>query len=211
VATSAIAWPTRRPTGSKGPGTARNQVQRTDDLLAQPHRQGLHGGEPGILGGNREPRPAPRFRGQVGGADGLAGPEAVQAGPLVVLQLEQLNQPDGFAGSSHHPQLPARVSQQQPGGGHVKQLHATAGQQVQEVDHVEAGHHRVGQLNKRCRQQFSVHLGSLSGQDDINAGYVAVRTLAVAPRRCRDRIGYQQSVAAQLVDNRIRQSRYRRM
>jgi hypothetical protein len=64
---------------------------------------------------------------------------------------------------------------------------------VQEVDHVEAGHHRVGQLNKRCRQQFSVHLGSLSGHDDINAGYVAVRTLPVAPRRCRGRIGYEQA------------------
>jgi hypothetical protein len=82
---------------------------------------------------------------------------------------------------------------------------------LQEVDHVEAGDHRVGQLNKRCRQQLSVHLGSLSGQDDINAGYVAVRTLAVVPRRCRLRIGYDQSVAARLVDIRILQSRYRRM
>ena len=56
--------------------------------------------------------------------------------------------------------LPARVSQQQPGGGDVKQLHATVGQHVQEVDHVEAGDHGVGQLNERFRQQLSVHSGS---------------------------------------------------
>ncbi len=66
------------------------QVQRADDLLAQPHRQGLHGGEPGLPGGGSEPRPALRRGSQVRGGDGLARSEAVQAGTLVVLYLEQL-------------------------------------------------------------------------------------------------------------------------
>ena len=152
VATSARAWPTRMSAGSKGPGAGAEEVQRADDLLAQPHRQGLHGGEPGLLGGGREPRPALRRGGQVLGVDGLAGPEAVQAGTLVALYLEQLKQPGGFAGGGHHAQLTARVSQQQPGGGDVQQLHAAVGQHVQEVDHVEVGDHGVGQLDERLRQ-----------------------------------------------------------
>ena len=51
---------------------------------------------------------------------GLAAPEAVQARTLVVLQLEQLEQPGRFARSGHHPQLTARVGEQQSGRGHVK-------------------------------------------------------------------------------------------
>jgi hypothetical protein len=74
--------------GSQGTRDGAEQVQRADDLVAQPHRQGLHGGEPGLLGGGGEPGPALRFGGQVGGGDGPASAEAVQAGTLVVLQLK---------------------------------------------------------------------------------------------------------------------------
>jgi hypothetical protein len=56
---------------------------------------------------------------QVRDLDGLARPEAFQAGTLVVLDLEQLQQPGGFAGGGHDAQLTARVGQQQPGGGDV--------------------------------------------------------------------------------------------
>ena len=157
VATSASAWPTRMSAGARAPAVGAEQVQRADDLLAQPHRQGLHGGEPGLPGGGREPRPAARRGSQVRRGDRPASPEAVQAGTLVVLDLEQLEQPGGFAGGGHHAQLTARVSQQQPGGGDIQQLHAAVGQHVQEVDHVEAGDHGVGQLDERLRQQFSVH------------------------------------------------------
>jgi PPOX class probable F420-dependent enzyme len=80
------------------------QVQRADDLAAQPHRQRLHGPEPRLRGGVREPGPALVRAGQVGGGDGLAGAEAFQAGPLVVLQLEQLQQPgkSGWRGRICH-------------------------------------------------------------------------------------------------------------
>jgi len=133
------------------------QVQRADDLLAQPHRQGLHRGEPCLPRGGREPRPARRRRGQVRGLDRLAGPEAVQARTFVVLQLEQLEQPGRLAGGGHHAQLTARVSQQQPRRGHVQQLHTAVGQHMHEVNHVKPGHHRVRQLNERLRQQLRIH------------------------------------------------------
>jgi hypothetical protein len=74
--------------GVEGARDGAEQVQRADDLVAQPHRQSLHGGESGLLGGGGEPGPALRFGGQVGGGDGPVGPEAVQAGTLVVLQLK---------------------------------------------------------------------------------------------------------------------------
>jgi hypothetical protein len=74
--------------GSQGTRDGAEQVQRADDLVAQPHGQGLHGGEPGLLGGGGEPGPALRIGRQVGGGDGPASAEAVQAGTLVVLQLK---------------------------------------------------------------------------------------------------------------------------
>ena len=148
VATSASAYVR----GVEGTRDGAEQVQRADDLVAQPHGQGLHGGEPGLAGGRREPRPPRRLGRQVRGGDGPTRPEAVQARPLIALQLEQLEQPGGLAGGSHHAQLTARVSQQQPGGGDVKQLRAAVGQDVQEVDHVEADHQRVSQLDERRGQ-----------------------------------------------------------
>jgi hypothetical protein len=109
-----------------------------------------------IGGGVGEPRPAPVGT-QVGGGDGPAGAEAVQAGTLAVLQLEQLEQPRGLAGGGHHAQLAAGVGQQQPGGGDVKQLGAAVGQHLQEVDDVEVGDHGIGQLDEGLRQQLPVH------------------------------------------------------
>jgi hypothetical protein len=133
----------------EGARVGAEQVQGADDLLAQPHRQGLHGGEPGVAGGGGKPGPAPCLGGEVGNGDGLAGPEAVQAGSLVALQLEQLEQPGGCAGGGDDTQVTARAGQQQPGRGDVQQLDAAAGQHVQEVDHVEPGDHGVGQLDER--------------------------------------------------------------
>jgi hypothetical protein len=34
----------------EGARAGAEEIQRVDDLLAQPHRQGLHGGEPGLPG-----------------------------------------------------------------------------------------------------------------------------------------------------------------
>jgi len=73
------------------------------------------------------------------------------------LQLEQLKQPGRLAGGRHHPQITARIGEQQTGGGDVQQLRAPVGHHVQEVDHVESGDHGVGQLDERLRQQISVH------------------------------------------------------
>jgi hypothetical protein len=110
----------------EGAGTGAEKVERADDLVAQPHRQGLHGGEAGLSGNGGEPGPA-LLSTQVGGRHGVAGPEAVQAGSLVTLQLEHLKHPGGLAGGGHHAKLPARVGQQQPGGGNVQQLDTAAG------------------------------------------------------------------------------------
>ena len=86
VATSASAWPTRV-RGVEGTRGGAEEVQRADDLVAQPHWQGLYGGEPACWAAavNRGQR---GLGGQVGGGHRPAGAEAVQAGTLVVLQLE---------------------------------------------------------------------------------------------------------------------------
>ena len=130
--------------------------QRVPEALDSPRAHYAHD-RTYLLRDSGEPRPSLRFGAQVGSADRLACPEAVQTGTLVVLQLEQFEQPDRFAGGGHHPKLPARVGEEQPCRRHVEQLDAAISQHVQEVDHVEISHHRVGQLDERFRKQLSVH------------------------------------------------------
>jgi hypothetical protein len=61
------------------------EVQRSDDLLEQPHRQSPDGGEAGALGSGCEPWPAPRRLSWVADFYRLAGSVAIQAGTLIVL------------------------------------------------------------------------------------------------------------------------------
>jgi hypothetical protein len=84
-------------------GAGAEQVERADDLVPQPHRQGIDGAETGAGRGGREPRPLLARPGQVSGGDRLPGAEAVQARSLVVLDLEQLDQPGFVAGGRGYP------------------------------------------------------------------------------------------------------------
>src|SRR5271165_7399914 len=68
------------------------QVQGAQGRIAQPQRQRGRRGEPGLDGSGGERRPAARVGLQVLGPDPLAGPEGVQAGAFLGLQLEQLKQ-----------------------------------------------------------------------------------------------------------------------
>jgi hypothetical protein len=79
------------------------QVQRADDLLAQPHRHGLHGAEPGPGGGGGEPGPYLARASEGADGDGLPGAEAIQARSLLVLDLEQLDQPGFLTGGCRSP------------------------------------------------------------------------------------------------------------
>ncbi len=90
--------------------------------------------------------------GDVGDDDGLPGAVAVQAGALVVLDLEQLGDPRLLGGGSHQLQRPAGVGQQQPGRVDLQQLHAPLGEHVQELHQVKAADQGVGQLDERLRQ-----------------------------------------------------------
>ena len=78
-------------------GLGAEQVQRADDLVPQPHRQGMDGAEPGLRRGGGEPGPPVILLDQAGRGDRPPGAEAVQARPLVVLDLEQLDQPGRLA------------------------------------------------------------------------------------------------------------------
>ena len=87
---------------------------------------------------------------------GCAVAEAIQARALVVLDLEQLDQPGRLAGRRCHPQLAARVGQHHPGRRHGEQRDAAVGEEVQEVDHVEIGDHGVRQVDECAREQLGV-------------------------------------------------------
>ena len=97
------------------PRAGAEQVKRADDLITQPHRQRLHRLEPGTRGRGRKPRPALIWPGEVGRGDRTPSAEAVQARALVILDLEQLDQPGRLAGRRRYPQLTAWVGQHDPG------------------------------------------------------------------------------------------------
>jgi hypothetical protein len=107
----------------------------------------VDGGEAHLGGGGGETWPTASDR-QVGDRHRFAGVEAVHAGALVGLQLEQLQQPGPFRGRRHHLQRALSVGQQQPGRGDAQQLHAPLGQHVQKVDHIEVVDESVGHLHE---------------------------------------------------------------
>ena len=157
-----MAWPIRKSSLLKGgcPGT--EQVQRADDFVPKPHRQRQDGPESGADRDGREPRPSLIWPFEVGRRDGQAGVEAVQAGALVVLDLEQFEQSGDLAGGRHGTQLAVRAGEQDTGGGRGQQPDTAIGEHLQEVDDVEVGDHGVRQVHKGPGEQFSVHRGHLS-------------------------------------------------
>ena len=65
VATSARACAVATSSSDKRAGFAAKQVEGTDDLPAQPHRDGVSSEEPGLDGDRSEARPATVDGGQV--------------------------------------------------------------------------------------------------------------------------------------------------
>ncbi len=130
------------------------QVQGPDDLVAQPHRDGMHGGESHLERGGAKPRPP---RGHIAGADiagedGLPAAEAVHAWAFIVLKLKQLRHPGLLGGRCHQPQRAAAIGQKQPRRVYLQQLHAPFGERMQELHQVKAGHQGVRQFHERLRQ-----------------------------------------------------------
>ena len=88
-----------------------------------------------------------------GALTGCPLPVAVQAGTLVGLELEQLDQPDGLVGGRDELQGVPVVGHQQSGRVGGEQRHAVGGQGVQHVEHVEVGHQRVGDPDQGRQQR----------------------------------------------------------
>ena len=76
------------------------------------------------------------------------GVEAVEARPLVVLDLEQLEQPDLLGRGADHPEMADRVGQQDPGRGDFQQLDAARRQHGEHFDHVEVVDEGVDDLDE---------------------------------------------------------------
>ena len=90
-----------------------------DDLLvAASGRRARRGSRPASRAGAKT-RPALAAHRQVGVDDGIAGDEAVQARPLVVLQLEQVEHLALLVGGRHEAQLAPVVGQHQADGARL--------------------------------------------------------------------------------------------
>jgi hypothetical protein len=82
------------------------EVQGTDDLLTQPHRQRVRRGEAVAHRVRGKPRPWRGAVAKVNVEDRPRRTKAIQTWPLVVLQFEQFQQPGLLTGSRRHTQLP---------------------------------------------------------------------------------------------------------
>ena len=164
VATSASAWPRARSGSGSGPGTLPN---RFNAPIARPRsRSGSAWTErksPRCCDCRHERRPPVGGLGEIGHAHRRRGLEAVQAGALVALQLQQLHDVRGLVGGGDRAQLPAGVAQHDAGRVGRQQLHAEAGQPIQQVDDVVLVDQGVRQGDERPADRllaFAVLVGS---------------------------------------------------
>ena len=79
---------------------------------------------------------------------------AVQAGALLVLNLEDLEDMGPLVRGRHDPQIPPLVRQDHARGPHVEEFHAPLSQHVQKLDNVKARDQRIGKLHEHPRQPF---------------------------------------------------------
>jgi len=129
---------------SQRAGLDAEQVERADGLGTQPHGHGVHRPVAGVQGVSDEAWPLGHAA-QVGCCDRPVGTEAVQAGSLVVLQLEQFHHPGPLGGGRGHLKVAALVGQKQSGRVHPQQLDALDGQLMEHVDDVVVGDEGVCQ------------------------------------------------------------------
>ena len=99
-----------------------------------------------------EPWPATVAVGEVLVDDRLTAAVTVQAGALVGLELEQLQQTHRLARRRHDPQGAVRTGKHQPGGVDVEDLDATIREQGEQLDDVEIGDERVGKFDQRANE-----------------------------------------------------------
>jgi hypothetical protein len=111
---------------------------------------------PGRLG---EDRPPGAGIGEGDVDDRPAAGEAVQAGALLALQLEQFEQPGGLVGVGDHVQVPALVVEHQAGRVGADEFDAALRQHLQVVDDVERIAQGVGQLDEDLRQALRANHG----------------------------------------------------
>ena len=155
VATSASAWPRARSSSGSGPGTLPN---RFNAPIARPRsRSGSAWTErksPRSCDCRHECRPPAGGLGEIGHAHRRRGLEAVEAGTLVALELQQLHDARGLVGRGDRTQLPAGVAQHDAGRVGRQELHAEAGQSIQQVDDVVLIDQGVRQGDERPADGF---------------------------------------------------------
>lgn len=90
------------------------------------------------------------------------GGVAVQAGPLVDLQLEQLEHLAGLVGGCEKLQSTPVVGEHQTDCVGATDDGRVFGERVQEVDGIESGDQRVGHFNEQLRESFYGDHGCVS-------------------------------------------------
>jgi hypothetical protein len=101
-------------------GTGAEEVQRPEHIRAQPHRDGMHRCEPALGSLRGELWPSTRLGRKVGNEHGRAGGDALQAGTLVDLQLEKLQEPGLLTGGGQHPHATSLIGEKQSSSGHLQ-------------------------------------------------------------------------------------------
>ena len=145
---SASACAEARSVAVIGPGEPRNRLRAPSVRSRSRRGERVDGAEARAEGHRREARPARLLARHVRGRHLRAGEEAVEAGTLGVLDLEQLDHLRRLGRRGHQPQGAARVGEQYAGRRRVEQLHAALRDAHQQLDDVEVVDQVVGQLDE---------------------------------------------------------------
>jgi hypothetical protein len=127
---------------------------RSDDVVAEPEREGVHRLVAGRYSSGREARPPGFGAPQVGVDHGLAVPDGVEARSFVDLKLEDLEPLDVLVGAGDELQVAALVGQQDSHVGVADELGGAVGDHHQELDHVELVDQGVRELHEYISEPF---------------------------------------------------------
>jgi len=127
-----------------------------------PQRKRRDGPESGLERERGEQRPAHAVGVEITADDGRTGTDALQARSLVVLQLEDLEQPGFLTRGRDDGEVAMLVVEQQPRGRDVQQADTRRGQPVEQVDDVVVFDEAVGEHHERVGQFL------LAAEDDTS-------------------------------------------
>ena len=158
------------------PGASRSRFNAADHLITQPQRHAVNSSEADLQRTRRERRPTSGFRDEIGRGYHEASAERIEAWPVVVLQLEQLQHPAALGGGGDRLEATRGRGEHHGGLVDLDEIDARRGEEVEEVDDVVVVDEGVGEVDEGVDQRcFPTRPGEQSLADQPSSTHDSMR------------------------------------